>query len=163
MGVVHVWLGAAAGSVMPDAPAALAAGVASHVAGDMTPHKDGWPALDTLAVIASLACIDGRFGYGSKEFIGALGGLAPDLEHVARKAGHPLTARPIFPTHNRRLPHPPSRNYASQVAAGSLSALFLLWRHWPAVGKKHFHRRTRKALPGFLPAPSAAGVARELS
>ena len=163
MGVVHVWRGAATGSMMPNEPAALAAGVASHVAGDMTPHKDGWPALDTLATIASLACIGGRFGYGSKEFVGALGGLAPDLEHVARKAGHPLSARPIFPTHNRRLPHPRSHSYWSQLAVGSLSALFLLWRRWPAAGRKHTSRRDRRALPQTAPALAAGIGVRELA
>lgn len=126
MGVVHVWLGAAVGSSAPDAASAVAAGLVSHAVGDMVPHRDGPPLLDSFASLLSLGYISARFGLASRQMLGAAAGVAPDVEHLARYAGHSLTKQPLFPTHNGRLPHPESGTRVSQLVCGAIAVFCVL-------------------------------------
>lgn len=106
--------------------AGLAAGVASHAAGDMIPHREAWHVLDTALTAVALVAVALAFGWASAQMAGAIGGALPDVEHVLKKLGVRPWKRAMFPTHNRMLPHPHSSSYASQIACGLVSAGLLI-------------------------------------
>jgi len=98
-GAVHACIGAALGSLTNDESAAFAAGVISHVIADACPHNDCSPAVEAPLVLGALAGIACWKGLDSPEFWGALGGVAPDLEHAFAYVGMMDPDKKAFPTH----------------------------------------------------------------
>jgi len=108
-GSVHAAIGAAVGTLIKSPPLAFAAGVASHLAGDLVPHHDMGPA-ETPIVFATLARIGQQHGFHSSQFWGALGGVCPDFEHIPAELRrdprrHEPMAEKLFPTHNGLAKH----------------------------------------------------------
>jgi hypothetical protein len=108
-GSVHAALGAAIGRFVPNPFLAFGLGLASHAAGDVIPHHDMGPA-ETPIVFATVLQMGVLHGWKSGQFWGALGAMAPDLEHIpAELAKDPRRFDPMpekfFPTHNGTLPH----------------------------------------------------------
>lgn len=96
---VHALVGAAVGKVARRRGGALAAGVATHLLGDLLPHKDFDPKVEAPLLAATLAFLAWRCCVDSPEFVGALGGVAPDVENAARIVGLIPTEALCFPTH----------------------------------------------------------------
>ena len=90
--------GALAGALIGSRRGAVAAGVALHLAGDVTPHRD-FPSRGFelgSGVVGVLALALAR-GFGDPATIGAVASSVPDLEHVLpfpRPGG-----RKLFPSH----------------------------------------------------------------
>lgn len=100
MGSVHACIGAGVGSFFESRAAAFAAGVASHAVSDACPHRDlDNPIAEAVLAAGVLIGIGCWKGAGSPEFWGAIGGLAPDLEHGLVIAGLMDKEREVFPTH----------------------------------------------------------------
>lgn len=99
MGVVHACVGAGVGSLLRGRAKAFVAGVASHVIADALPHKDCSPWIDVPLTAAALGAVAAWKGTQSPELWGAVGGVAPDLEHALVVAGVIEPEQEIFPTH----------------------------------------------------------------
>ena len=96
---VHAVIGAALGKAAGHPGKAFAAGVASHLIGDLTPHKD-LPAKVELPLLAvTISAIAWVFGVKSPQFWGAVGGFAPDFENAAWMFGLTKPESCRFPTH----------------------------------------------------------------
>jgi hypothetical protein len=126
MAAVHAVVGAAAGHRAGRRRAALAAGVGSHLVGDLIPHRDYPLAIELPLMLATLAILACRYGVAGPTFWGALGGVLPDVENGLHQVGlMPESAR-LFPTHNGMLPHGrPIRSIANQLLL-VLAALLVL-------------------------------------
>ena len=98
-GFVHAIVGACVGSFFANRPCAFVAGVASHAVLDAIPHKDFNPKTEIPLAAAALAVIAAWRGVDSPEFIAALGGVCPDIEHGLEMAGVITTDDKVFPTH----------------------------------------------------------------
>lgn len=124
-GSVHVALGAALGRLIGNRPLAFGAGVLSHLIGDLVPHKDMGIG-ETPIVFGTLAAVGWRHGWDSPQFLGALGGICPDFEHIPwelRKdpRRHGPMEEKLFPTHSGQLQHGhwplhPALGVAMQIA-----------------------------------------------
>ena len=99
MGAVHAGIGAALGSLCKTRTGAFVAGIASHVIADILPHTDYPPKVEAPLVAASLAGIAAWRGVDSPEFWGAIGAVAPDVEHGLKHIGLITEEQEIFPTH----------------------------------------------------------------
>lgn len=96
---VHAVIGAAIGKAASHPGKAFAGGVASHLIGDLTPHKD-LPAKVELPLLAvMLLVILLKYGIRSPEFWGAVGGFSPDFENAAWMFGLMKKEHCRFPTH----------------------------------------------------------------
>lgn len=98
-GFVHVIVGACVGSFFANRPCAFAAGVVSHAVLDAIPHKDFEPKTEIPLATGALAAIAAWRGVGSPEFIAAVGGVCPDIEHGLEMAGVITPYDKVFPTH----------------------------------------------------------------
>ncbi len=99
---VHAVIGAAIGKAAGHPGKAFAGGVASHLIGDLTPHKD-LPAKVELPLLAvTIFLIFLKYGIKSPEFWGAVGGFAPDFENAAWMFGLMKQEDCRFPTHVQR-------------------------------------------------------------
>lgn len=96
---VHALVGAVVGRVAGRRPGAIASGVATHLIGDLIPHKDLDPKVEAPLLAGALGWIALRFGVTSPEFLGAVGGMAPDIENAAMLAGFLPREKMRFPTH----------------------------------------------------------------
>ncbi|MBV9865125.1 MAG: hypothetical protein JO316_07220 [Abitibacteriaceae bacterium] len=108
-GSVHVAIGAALGKYIKIKPLAYAVGVLSHLMGDITPHKDVGP-MEAPIVFGTLALVGFKHGWTSSQFLGALGGITPDFEHIPAELRkdprrHGPMEEKLFPTHNGQLEH----------------------------------------------------------
>ena len=125
---VHALVGAAVGKLSGSRPKAIAGGVATHFLGDLLPHKDFEPRIEAPLLAVTLGFLAWRFGVDSPEFLGAVGGVAPDVENAAWMAG--LTPRDSvrFPSHiGDGLFHGRKTESALPQAAGAaLCLLYLL-------------------------------------
>ena len=95
---VHVASGALAGALLGSRRAAVPAGLALHVAGDLVPHRDfrSRPFEVGSGVLGVVALALTR-GFADSATVGAIACSAPDLEHVVplpRPGG-----RKLFPSH----------------------------------------------------------------
>jgi len=82
---LHAALGAAVGAAGRSRPAAVALGVASHLAADAVPHRDFASRRFELASgLAAIGLLAVRRGLGDPATVGAVAGTIPDLEHVVR-------------------------------------------------------------------------------
>lgn len=108
-GFVHAALGAAIGRAVKNPAVAFAAGVCSHVVGDVVPHHD-MDIGETPLVFGTLGYLAYEHGLKSPQFWGALGAVCPDFEHIPYELKQdPRRFEPmeekVIPTHNNRLPH----------------------------------------------------------
>lgn len=128
IGAVHVVLGAAVGALARNKPTAFLAGVVSHALTDALPHKDYDPIIEIPLLGAALAGITIWKGADSPEFWGAVGGIAPDVEHALSVAGLIASEHKIFPTHVQkgRYHGRESGNQWSQAVVTAASLLALL-------------------------------------
>lgn len=99
LGAVHACIGAGAGSFTESKLLAFGAGMASHTIADALPHHDLAPELEVPLLLATLAGIAYWKGLDSTEFWGAVGGVAPDLEHGLVVTGLLDADKEIFPSH----------------------------------------------------------------
>jgi hypothetical protein len=98
---LHVATGAAAGSVVRSRRAAVALGLALHLAGDLVPHQDIRSRRFELGSgIAGMVLVIARRGPLAAATLGALAASSPDIEHVIRlpRPG----GRKLFPSHRIR-------------------------------------------------------------
>ena len=98
-GAVHASIGAGIGRLFKNKGAAFLAGVASHLLTDALPHKDFSPKLEVPLMAGALLAIGKWKGVGSPEFWGAMGALAPDLEHGLLVTGLIEQQQEVFPSH----------------------------------------------------------------
>lgn len=98
-GAVHASIGAGIGSFFKSKTAAFAAGMISHLVADALPHKDYPPAVEAPLLLGAIGGIAAWKGLDSPEFWGALGAVAPDLEHALLVAGVIDAEHEVFPTH----------------------------------------------------------------
>jgi len=128
-GIVHTIVGACVGSFFKNRAGAFAAGLASHVVLDAIPHKDFGPALEIPLAAGALAGIAGWRGVISPEFVGAMGGLCPDIEHGLGMVGILTEEQRAFPTHifDGKYHAPESDERLSQllIAAAALAVIAL--------------------------------------
>jgi hypothetical protein len=102
MAWVHASIGAALGSRIANNRGAFSAGVASHMIADLIPHRD-YPLKQELPLLfAALGFIGMRYGPTSPAMVGALGGIAPDIENGFASLGVLPKSMTIFPTHTPR-------------------------------------------------------------
>ena len=126
---VHAVIGAALGKAAGHPGKAFAAGVASHLIGDLTPHKD-LPAKVELPLLAvTISAIALMFGVKSPQFWGAVGGLSPDFENAAWMHGLIPQDACRFPTHvHKGKYHAPALKTALPQAVLVLLCLVYLFR-----------------------------------
>jgi hypothetical protein len=108
---------------------AFAAGVATHLLGDLTPHKDFPIQIEAPLLVGMLGLIAWRCGVKSPEFWGAVGGFIPDAENAAY-------VLKLWPKKNLRFPshveggiyHAPRTKSAWPQAVLALVCLFFVLR-----------------------------------
>jgi hypothetical protein len=118
---VHALVGAAVGKIAGKRPGAFAGGVATHLIGDLLPHKDFDPKIEAPLLAATLGVLAWRCGVTSPEFVGALGGITPDLENAATRVGLIPADAMQFPTHRQGGYHGPK--VESALPQGILAAV----------------------------------------
>ena len=98
---IHALTGAALGRLCRSRPEAFVAGAVSHLIGDMLPHRDLGLAEEAFLAGGALALIAAVKGSDSREFVGACGAIAPDIENVVGRALDLPDERLLLPTHNK--------------------------------------------------------------
>jgi hypothetical protein len=123
-------VGAALGSLCKRRGIAFVAGVLSHLVTDVLPHKDYKPAVEVPMLAATLVAIAKWRGVDSPEFWGAVGGVAPDVEHGLLVAGVIGKEHELFPTHvdDGKWHGPDSNERWSQLLLAAAAALTLAIR-----------------------------------
>ena len=96
---VHALVGATLGRLCGSYPAALAAGVVSHAACDVVPHKDLTLPVEAPLLAGTLALLAWRCRIKSPELTGAVGAVLPDAENAAWMVGLIPRNWVRFPTH----------------------------------------------------------------
>lgn len=102
IGAVHACIGAAVGRAVGSRGKAFAAGVATHLIGDLLPHKDFPIQIEAPLLAVTLGVIAVRCGVNSPEVAGAVGGFVPDVENAAGIVGILPWDKVRFPTHRER-------------------------------------------------------------
>ena len=126
---VHAVIGAALGKAAKKPGKAFAAGVASHLLGDLTPHKDLPPKVELPLLAVTISAIALKYGIQSPEFWGAVGGFSPDFENAAWMYGLMKKENCRFPTHvNDGKYHAPSLKTAVPQALLVAACLYYLLR-----------------------------------
>ena len=129
IGAVHAAVGAAVGKLAGSRTGAVAAGVSTHLLGDLLPHKDFDIKEEAPLLLATLGLLAWRCGIGSPEFLGALAGVAPDVENAARIAGLISREHMRFPTHiGGGIYHGPKVKSALPQAIGAAICLAFVLR-----------------------------------
>lgn len=118
---VHALVGASVGKLAGEPKGALAGGVATHLLLDLLPHKDFDPGTEALLLAPTMVALACKFGLSSPEFVGAFGGIAPDLENAAAVAGLIPPEAMRFPTHLGEGKHGPRTE--SALPQGLLAAV----------------------------------------
>lgn len=96
---VHALVGAAVGRATGHPAKAMAAGAATHLIGDLLPHRDLSPKTEAVLLATTLGFIVWRCGWRSPEAFGALGGFGPDFENAAQITGLIPRDAMKFPSH----------------------------------------------------------------
>ena len=99
---VHAAIGAGLGAFAKDPATAFVAGVISHHFADRMPHREAPISLDVTAVVGFLVFLRFRYGGASPQLWGALGAIAPDLEHVLARFGILSKDEKYFTTHRNK-------------------------------------------------------------
>ena len=98
---VHALVGATLGRLCHTRTQAVALAGVSHIAADMLPHRDLEIPQEAGLLAAALAVIAAARGADSREFAGAVGAVAPDIENlIGRMRGLP-DEKLLLPSHNR--------------------------------------------------------------
>lgn len=121
---VHALVGAAVGKIAGSRGKAFAAGVATHLIGDLLPHKDLAPKVEAPLLLFTLLILLWRHGLFSPEFWGSMGGVAPDVENAAQIAGIIPRSAMRFPTHQGEGTHGPK---VGSVWPQAVLALLCVW------------------------------------
>lgn len=100
-GTTHALVGAAVGSLCRRPGRAVAVAVGTHLVLDWLPHRDPRGRLGLLLDATGVAALLALLGVSRRwaMLAGALGAIAPDLEHLARLGTPPAMA--WFPSHRR--------------------------------------------------------------
>jgi hypothetical protein len=123
---LHVASGATVGALAPSRRSALVLGALTHFLGDGVPHEDILNRrFELWSGVAALAALAARRGPFDATVLGAVGGSAPDVEHILplpRPGG-----RKLFPSHRIRGWHRSGGlpDWAQLLAAGVLLGLLL--------------------------------------
>lgn len=126
---VHAIVGASVGKLAGETKGAAMGGVATHLLLDLLPHKDFDAKTEALLLAPTMAAIAWKFGLASPEFVGACGGIAPDIENAAQVVGLIPPEAMRFPTHLGDDKHGPKT--ASALPQGILAAACLAFLLWP--------------------------------
>jgi hypothetical protein len=127
---VHAVIGAALGKAAKHPGKAFAAGVASHLIGDLTPHKDLSAKVELPLLAVTISAIAHKYGIKSPEFWGAVGGFSPDFENAAWMHGLMDQDQCRFPTHiHKGKYHAPSLKTAGPQALLVAGCLYYLLRN----------------------------------
>lgn len=99
--VPHTCLNAAIGSMFRSNGAAVVAGLVSHAALDLLPHKDiSAHKAEGAMVLLLLGIVGSSCGWKSPSFWCAMGGVLPDVEQVLPWTDPKRGRRRYFPTHS---------------------------------------------------------------
>jgi hypothetical protein len=98
---VHALVGAAIGRFCKTRIQAAALASVSHIAGDMLPHRDLEIPQEAALLAGALTVIAAARGTGSREFAGALGAAAPDIENLIGRVRGQSEDRLLLPSHSR--------------------------------------------------------------
>ena len=99
---VHALAGAVLGRLCRTPAQAFLLGALSHVVADALPHRDLDIPEEALMLGGALGWMAVRYGSGSREFLGAVGAAAPDLENLAVRLTGMGDDRMLLPTHRER-------------------------------------------------------------
>ncbi len=121
---VHAVVGATVGTLSGSRAGAFAAGLSTHLLGDLLPHKDFDPKVEAPLLAATLGLLAWRCGVTSPAFAGAVGGVLPDVENAAGIVGLISKTTMRFPTHVENGKHHGPRA-ASAWPQGALAAACL--------------------------------------
>ena len=122
---IHALVGAGLGRLCHTRTQAALLGGASHIAADMLPHRDLDIPREAALLGAALTVIAAARGADSREFAGALGAVAPDIENlIGRLRGLPDEAL-LLPCHNRHHGRE-TKGFASQLAFALIGLTVLL-------------------------------------
>jgi hypothetical protein len=99
MQTTHALIGAALGRIARNRPLSFLLGVASHAVGDVLPHQECLLSVDAPLAALTMGLLAKRYGWDSPEVMGAVGGMAPDAEHLPTALGWQSDTSEIFPTH----------------------------------------------------------------
>jgi hypothetical protein len=128
MAAVHALLGGAIGRYARRPGPALLGGALSHLLADLAPHRDFSLPIELPVMLSALGFLALRHGASSSAFLGAVGGVLPDVENGLWKLGVVPEEAKLFPTHSGLLPHGrPIRSIGNQVLLAAI-ALWLLGR-----------------------------------
>jgi hypothetical protein len=131
---VHAAVGAAVGRAVGNVGGAFVSGVATHLIGDLLPHKDFDPKVEAPLLAVTLGAIVWRCGIKSPEVAGAVGAVAPDIENAAGILNIIPKSAMRFPTHiNDGKNHGPK--VKSAWPQGVLALLCLVFVFWPRTNK----------------------------
>jgi len=98
---VHALAGAALSRLCRTGKQAFALGFLSHLPCDLIPHRDLEVPSEAALLGATLALIAAARGPASKEFVGALGAAAADLENLVGRVLKLPDERLLIPTHSK--------------------------------------------------------------
>jgi hypothetical protein len=153
-GGIHVASGFAVGSRCRSIPAALLAGIASHVALDALPHHDyrhlAAHAGDTAAGLALTGALWRRCRRERRMtgLAGAVGAVLPDVESALLFLGRMDEGRMRFPSHSGLIPHGQA-GYLNTCVLYSL----VLAASWALVSRD---RRTSRHVSASVPTANVA-------
>jgi len=97
---IHALTGAALARLCRTRTQAFALGFASHLPCDLAPHRDLEVPQEALLLGVALGLVAAMKGPNSKEFLGAMGAAAPDIENLIGRALNIPDARLLLPTHS---------------------------------------------------------------
>lgn len=101
MVAVHAFTGAALSRLCRTPWQAFALGFASHLVADAMPHRDLDAPTEGVLAAAALGCIGLAHGVESREFAGAVGAVAPDVENAVARLLGISDQKLLLPTHHR--------------------------------------------------------------
>lgn len=129
IGAVHALIGACIGSLTKNRTGAFCAGIVSHAAADILPHKDFDPIIEAPLLAGAVTALAAWKGVDSPEFCGAMGAIAPDFEHGLALAGIIDPDSRVFPTHidNGKYHGPECESRLSQllIAAAAVGMMLI--------------------------------------
>jgi hypothetical protein len=122
---LHALIGAALGRFTRTRTQAALLGGVSHIAADMLPHRDLDIPQEAALLAGTLTFIAAARGTGSREFAGALGAAAPDIENlIGRIRGLP-DDKLLLPSH-RSYHGPKTDGFHGQLALALIGLALLL-------------------------------------
>ncbi len=98
---VHALMGAALSRFTRTHTQAAVLGGVSHIAADLLPHRDLEIPQEAALLAGALTIVAAARGVRSREFAGALGAAAPDIENLIGRVCHLPDEKMLLPTHSR--------------------------------------------------------------